>query len=115
MTNSQRRAGFFNIRAKYHNTPCSAHAPHDAHLLMLCKLVLQGPEPAHSAVLADYVRYNIGHLLKPQHSKPAEESFEEASPSDIHTEAPEDDHVKASPFPLQLLLHLAVHTRLCFC
>lgn len=65
--------------------------------------VLQGTEPAHSAMLADYMRHNIGHLRKSQHSKPVEEPFEEVSQPDMETEVHDDDHAKAPSFHFWLL------------
>ena len=55
-------------------------------------LALQGPEPAHSAMLAGYMR----HLLKPHHGKPVEEPAQEASQPESPTELSIDDQVKAS-------------------
>lgn len=68
-------------------------------------VVLQGPEPAHAGMLADYMRHNIGQLLKPRQGKP----LQEPSQPTLQTQVSGDDQVKAS-----FSLPAAVSLLLCF-
>ena len=47
-------------------------------------------------MLADYMRHNIGHLLKPQHSKHAEEPVQDTSQPGVQPEPPRPNQAKAS-------------------
>ena len=67
-------------------------------------LAMQGPEPAHSAMLADYMRHNIGHLLKPQHGKHAEELVQESSQPELPAEPSGQEQAKARTFHFVLVV-----------
>ena len=73
------------------------------------RLALQGPEPAHSAMLADYMRHNIGNLLKPQHSKHAEEPVPEPSQPELQAEPSGQDQSKASVSPFVSVVQWACY------
>ena len=55
-------------------------------------MVLQGPEPAHAGMLAEYMRHNLEQLLKPRQGKP----LQEPSQPTLQTQVSGDDEVKAS-------------------
>ena len=52
----------------------------------------QGPEPVHAGMLTEYMRHNLGQLLKPRGGR---SDFEPQQPT-LQTQLSGDDEVKAS-------------------